>query len=141
MGLDMYATKIKRPDGAEVAPVDFEGDARLFTVTDGVRDWAAGVEHEEIAYWRKHPNLHGWMKALYERKGGSDEQFNCSYLRLDEADLDALEEAVRGDNLPHTEGFFFGKSDPSDAERDLRFIIDARRALADGWIVAYSAWW
>ena len=23
----------------------------------------------ELAYWRKHPNLHGWMEKLWESKG------------------------------------------------------------------------
>ena len=26
-------------------------------------------EKEDIAYWRKHPNLHGWMEALWVEKG------------------------------------------------------------------------
>ena len=31
---------------------------------------------EQIHYWRKHPNLHGWMEDLYRAKGGAAE-FNC----------------------------------------------------------------
>lgn len=26
-------------------------------------------ERVELAYWRKHPNLQGWMEALWEKKG------------------------------------------------------------------------
>ncbi|ASY66520.1 hypothetical protein SJ05684_b55380 (plasmid) [Sinorhizobium sojae CCBAU 05684] len=29
-----------------------------------------------LHYWRKHPNLHGWMEHLYPR-GGKDAIFNC----------------------------------------------------------------
>jgi hypothetical protein len=28
-----------------------------------------GEEKEEIGYWRKHHDLHGWMSDLWERKG------------------------------------------------------------------------
>jgi hypothetical protein len=26
-------------------------------------------EKEELAYWRKHPNLQGWMENLWQSKG------------------------------------------------------------------------
>jgi hypothetical protein len=78
---------------------------------------------------------------LYERKGGKDEEFNCSYVRLDEIDLTELEKDVRNGGLPPTQGSFFGYSDGSEVEDDLRFIADARAAIADGWTVVYSAWW
>ena len=29
------------------------------------------TQPREIAYWRKHPNLHGWMHRLWESKGNS----------------------------------------------------------------------
>src|SRR5216684_4310455 len=92
MGLDMfaYATDTEPP------AVDF----------DTQKDSA------ELSYWRKHPDLHGWMEALYRSKGGTDEAFNLSTVRLDGADLDALEATVKGNQLPLTMGFFFGKSQP-----------------------------
>ena len=46
MGLDMYAYTSTKP-----------------------RDGDDESSHREIAYWRKHPNLHGWMQQLWERKG------------------------------------------------------------------------
>ncbi len=120
MGLDMFAYKTTDP----IAEVDFkahEGD-------------------EQIAYWRKHPNLHGWMEALYHRKGGT-QKFNCATLRLDAADIDALEQAINENGLPHTTGFFFGQSEPDDNETDRTFIAAARLALAEGYSVYYDSWW
>ena len=97
----------------------------------------------EFFYWRKHPNLHGWMQNLYRSKGGTDTQFNCAAIRLEIEDLDKLELAVRHDDLPHTVGFFFGSSDSSDkkVERDLEFIKEARRILEEGDAIYYTSWW
>jgi len=120
MGLDMYAvaTSWEVPLSRQLEP----------------------HEYEELHTWRKHPNLHGWMEALYDEKGGT-ELFNCVPLVLTPEDLDRLEADVRAANLPHTEGFFFGESDGSETEDDLAFIAKARKALADGLTVFYYAWW
>ncbi len=95
----------------------------------------------ELYYWRKHPNLHGWMERLYRQKGGTAEDFNMSPVRLDEADLNALETTVRNDDLPETTGFFFGESRPEEKIRDLEFIDKARKAIASGKAVFYTSWW
>lgn len=121
MGLDMYAWTLER---TPEKPVDFEAD-------DAV----------EFHYWRKHPNLHGWMEHLYRRKGGVDPAFNCVNVQLTNADLDALEDAIRSGNLPPTTGFFFGETDGSEREDDLCFVTKAREAIADGDTVFYSSWW
>jgi hypothetical protein len=95
----------------------------------------------ELHYWRKHPNLHGWMRQLYDDKGGRDEQFNCVAVRLTADDLARLEEDVRAGRLPQTTGFFFGASDGTELEDDLRFVADAREALSAGLCVFYTSWW
>ncbi len=120
MGLDMYAYKTKQ----SVPQFGFE------MPDDTV----------QIAYWRKHPNLHGWMEALYHRKGGT-ELFDCTQVKLEFSDLDDLEKAVAGNRLPHTTGFFFGESCPEDRVNDLAFILIAREALRSGYNVFYSSWW
>jgi hypothetical protein len=79
------------------SPVDFEPGAS-----------------RELAYWRKQPNLHGWMEHLFRAKGGTAEDFNSVNLQLDAADLDALEHAIRSRTLPPTTGFFFGPADGSE---------------------------
>jgi hypothetical protein len=108
---------------------------------------------EELAYWRKHPNLQGFMEDLWETKGrpnankSSDEnpfgsEFNCVDLELTIEDIDALEISVKGEELPETGGFFFGDcADEHYKDEDLEFCANARKALADGQTVVYSSWW
>ena len=96
----------------------------------------------EIAYWRKHPNLHGWMERLAQDKGLSYNTFNGIELELTWEDLDALEKAVKKRQLPKTTGFFFG--DPSDQyyyDKDLAFIREARAELFSGLKVFYNSSW
>lgn len=121
MGLDMYALSTRQHPAR---PVDFKVE-----------------QAESLHYWRKHPNLHGWMEQLYREKGGSEDSFNCVNLQLTREDLDRLEAAIRGGALPSTAGFFFGASDGSEFEDDLQFIGKAREALAAGLTVFYSSWW
>lgn len=110
-------------------------------------------EKEELAYWRKHPNLQGYMENLWEAKGrpGLDDanmggdgmsDFNCIPLELNSDDLNDLEDAVRGSGLPNTVGFFFGSdSDDYYKQQDLEFISKAREALDNGLTVCYDSWW
>lgn len=120
MGLDMYAyTTKEKPDSL------------------------AGFhpkQARQIFYWRKHPNLHGWMENLY-RKNGGEAKFNCQTVFLTADDLDQLEADVRGKKLPHTEGFFFGDSSIHSPDEDLDFIKKARVELAEGNHVFYYSWW
>lgn len=122
MGLDMYAYALST---APCRAVDFK----------------LGDQATELHYWRKHPNLHGWMERLYRDKGGVADSFNCVNLVLTAEDLDRLEGAIRGRRLPHTTGFFFGESDGSEQADDLSFIAKARMAIAAGATVVYSSWW
>ena len=125
MGLDMFAIKVKK--GVITESVDFE--------------LPESAEQEEFHYWRKHPNMHGWMESLYREKGGQGEQFNTDNVRITEEDLDQLEAAVNGDDLPETSGFFFGESQPEDKADDLEFIKKARQAISEGYDVYYTSWW
>ena len=123
MGLDMYAyaTAERFPQ-----PVDFEPSEPVL-----------------IHDWRKHPNLHGWMRQLYRAKGGTSEEFNCDPVALDADDLDQLEQVIRDGSLPETTGFFFGESTGCSEERadDLDFIRKARLHIQDGMTIYYAAWW
>lgn len=121
MGLDMYAyATSKKPE----KPVDFKDESQ-----------------SELHYWRKHPNLHGWMEDLYFAKGGSADSFNCVNVLLTSEDLDELERVIREKLLPHTTGFFFGESDGTEFEDDLQFVAKARQALAAGASIYYTSWW
>jgi hypothetical protein len=123
MGLDQYARATRNHPNA---PVDFE----------------VGDDDEEFHYWRKHPDLHGWMEGLYREKGGTRE-FNCAPVILDAGDFDKLERAIRDRMLPPTTGFFFGHTSLDDEEiaDDLLFIAKARKMIADGQTVYYTSWW
>lgn len=123
MGLDMYAYKTK---------------AKLNSETDFS---SMNVASDEIMYWRKHPNLHGWMQELYESKGGQSDIFNGNTVILDANDLDILETAIENNDLPQTSGFFFGQTDGSEKEGDLEFVAKARIAISEGYSVYYSSWW
>ena len=97
----------------------------------------------EIAYWRKHPSLHGWMDQLWQRKNPEDmSTFNGVELELTWEDIDELEQAVRHGQLPFTEGFFFGKpADNAYYEEDLKFCLNAKAELFLGLKVFYNSSW
>lgn len=105
-------------------------------------------EKKQIAYWRKHNRLHGWMANLAVEKGivSDPETFNCVDLELTEADIDSLEDALISFGLPETGGYFFGP-DSYDPERsgrlhdqDMSFLAYAREAIENGGRVFYDAW-
>ena len=122
MGLDMYVNAVTNRPAVEVD----------FTVND--------VE-AELHYWRKHPNLHGWMERLYLSKGGTHPEFNGTTVLLTPVDIDLLEIAITKKQLPETDGFFFGASDGTEITDDLAFITKARAAFANGLFIYYCSSW
>ena len=121
-------------------------------------------EQHELAYWRKHNRLQGWMEELWESKGKpnlSDEKnpmgdFNCVPVELNLSDLEQLEAEVTNKTLPETGGFFFGddsfgwttedgeeygENDYHYKQDDLEFIEKARKAIEEGKKVFYNCWW
>jgi hypothetical protein len=125
MGLDMYA---------------FSTKAKLKTEVDFNE---TNLKPEEIHYWRKHPNLHGWMQNLYEDKGGKSDSFNGDCVVLNQTDLDDLEHDLKQWDLPQTSGFFFGQDENNEDELkdDLDFVAKAREAINEGKTVYYTSWW
>ena len=134
MGLDMYAYTATRAgqqnefyETAEYVDNEFVNS----TVTKPM----------ELAYWRKHPNLHGWMHQLWESRGNEGD-FNGDELELTAQDLDDLELAVTHGQLPTTGGFFFGNPcDEHYREQDLEFVKNARAELFMGLKVFYNSSW
>ncbi len=127
MGLDMYA----------------------YAAAKANTEWGHNDAHREIAYWRKHPNLHGWMELLWNEKGRpgidksyQDVMFNGVELELTWEDLEQLEEDVKNGRLPSTSGFFFGSnSDDYYREQDLEFVRKARAEIFTGLKVFYNSSW
>lgn len=128
MGLDMYSYAVPESDAGN---------------SDTDVAFPENIKKEEIHYWRKHHDLHGWMENLYYSKGGSASSFNCVNVRLYEEDLDNLKKDIIDKGLPPTEGFFFGNNPPDDETmaNDIVFIVKAREAIQRGMAVFYDSWW
>ena len=132
----MYAYVASRPGQQR----DYYDDGEYDTLTKEYVNKTVSRPHE-IAYWRKHPNLHGWMHRLWESKGNSGE-FNGDELELSWEDLESLEEAINNNELPGTSGFFFGNNaDDHYKEKDLEFIKTAKAEIFVGLRVFYNSSW
>ena len=142
MGLDMYAyvASKKGQYNEFYENAEFDGTTNDFESDTVTKPY-------EIAYWRKHPNLHGWMEQLWVSKGRPRQSvgwpiFNGIELELTWDDLDNLERAIRTGKLPDTEGFFFGKpSDNHYYEQDLEFVNNAKAEVFLGLKVFYNSSW
>lgn len=147
MGLDQYAYVAARNNQSS----DFWKTAELDIETKEYTNKTV-AKPREIAYWRKHPSLQGYMRNLWYRKlqesgrcaadDNDDGSFNGVEVELTWQDLDDLERAVIHKQLPETSGFFFGNaSDEYYYEQDLEFIKNARAELFLGLKVFYNSSW
>ena len=147
MGLDMYAY-VAAKAGAQA---DYD-EGMAWDKEKGAMVNPSVTEPREIAYWRKHPNLHGWMQRLWVRKtneaGVVDDdpdragEFNGVELELTWDDLEQLEQDIRSKNLPDTSGFFFGNdADDHYREHDLKFVREAKAEAFLGLKVFYNSSW
>jgi hypothetical protein len=139
MGLDQYAYVAARAGQREEYYDSWnneneEGDPTL--------------KPRELMYWRKHPNLQGWMEQLWLKKNpdidpnNRDALFNGVELELTWADLEELEQAVKNRQLPSTQGFFFGNdADEYYYAADLEFIKNAKAETFLGLKVFYNSSW
>jgi hypothetical protein len=129
MGLDQYAYV------ASKAGTDYDDPSR-----------------QKISYWRKHPNLQGWMERLWLSKGGNnadtfgiyDSTFNGVELELVWDDINRLEADIKSGEMAKlgTTGFFFGNpSDDHYYEHDLEFCATAKSDLFLGRKVFYNSSW
>lgn len=111
MGLDMYLT----------------GDSYLLT------DWKPPENNRyedghhvkrlelELGYWRKHPDLHGFIVDNFAE--GED---NCQPIELGYEQMKQIIGAIQSNSLPKTQGFFFGES-ANDAEQKTDAIAILKR--------------
>ena len=136
MGLDQFSYRIEK--GFITKPVDFSTEE----YNEETQESVILCDKEELHYWRKHPNLQGWMEELYYEKGGESESFNCVNVQLTWEDLEQLEKDIKDGALPETCGFFFGSnSDEEYKEETLDWIERSLESIKDGYDVYYSSWW
>ena len=150
MGLDMYAYAASRAgqDSEWWAGAKLDKDSKEFVNP-------VLTKPRELAYWRKHPHLHGWMEKLWRTKkytvqsldasetvDADSDMFNSIELELTREDIDQLEQDILNEQLPDTQGFFFG-NDASEyyRQQDLEFIRQARAELFLGLRVFYNSSW
>ena len=136
MGLDQYAYVAAKAGQNREYWDNYDFDKETSTIS----------KPREIMYWRKHPNLQGWMEQLWRSKGRqapeSDPTFNGVELELTWEDLDQLEKDILNNALPSTRGFFFGEeSDEYYRAQDLEFIRMAKADLFMGLKVFYNSSW
>lgn len=110
MGLDMYLTGRKYIwQNWEYPEQDrMEDDYRVEEV------------RVRLGYWRKHPNLHGFIVKQFAK--GEDD---CQEIFLTPDDCRTIIEAIKTRSLPETSGFFFGKSDGSERDEDIAIFENA----------------
>jgi hypothetical protein len=140
MGLDMYAYVAAR---AGQQNEFYEGSTWDPELKQSVNP--AIEQPREIAYWRKHPNLHGWMEQLWNKHNGGDQdssKFNGIEVELTWDDLDRLEHIIKKRRLPDTSGFFFGNNaDQHYYDQDLEFVQKAKAETFLGLKVFYNSSW
>lgn len=112
MGLDMYLEGHK-------AHARYGNKPRP-TCPDGFEIKSTTVD---LGQWRKHPNLHGYIVNTYAE--GEDE---CQKIYLDSEQLEDIADAIENNRLPHTEGFFFGKSECITPEEEAKNVEKFRKA-------------
>jgi len=101
MGLDMYLVGRKYVGGSFNQDIDKEDG---FPV-DSVK--------LELGYWRKHRKLHGYIVNTFAE--GKDE---CQKIDLGVDELRKIATALRTNDLPNTEGFFFGNEEIDEEEKE-----------------------
>lgn len=133
MGLDQYGGWLETPTKQQELHSKLINDDDNFAV--GEFDW------------RKHAKLQEFMEILWYKKYQNTETFNCQNMPLDREDILALQAAVKGEELPESEGgMFFGHEfqDVSAQEykdQDLEFCAKALKWLDEGKTPYYSCWW
>lgn len=137
MGLDQYAYAAAKTGQQNEFYEGAEFDAKTGDFVN-----PKVTKPREIAYWRKHPNLHGWMERLSKKKGLEYSSFNGIEMELTHEDLEDLERAIVHGQLPPTSGFFFGDgADDYYRKQDLEFVKNARAELFCGLKVFYNSSW
>lgn len=87
--------------------------------------------------YRKNNQLQGWFEKKYRIQ-------NTGNIRLTEQNLNKLINDIKSDNLPLSEGFFYGdskmsKEDEIDLINDLEIVKD--KIVSKGKLYLYTSWY
>src|SRR5690606_24667712 len=94
------------------------GDAYFYGLSDEQLK-VQPVQHIlRLGYWRKHPDLHGYIVQNFAN--GED---RCQQISLEIDDIRQIINAIRNDELPFTEGFFFGESENDDEQKNNTIVV------------------
>ena len=126
MGLDMY---LKGKTYNFRQPPEMEGS---FEVEGKIL---------KLGYWRKHPNLHGYIVQTFA--DGVDE---CQPIPLNKEGMEKIIEAINNNELPPTEGFFFGQSDGSEDAESVEIFkkaiewLEANHGMESRSVIYQASW-
>lgn len=105
MGLDMYLIGVRH----------YDNNCRPKRDSHEVK-----AEILDLGYWRKHPNLHGFIVQNF-----ADGVDQCQEINLSGDNIRDILNSNDADELPTTTGFFFGTSQPEDKAETKRIFEGA----------------
>tara|TARA_R110000796_G_scaffold39992_6_gene99274 strand:- start:969 stop:1403 length:435 start_codon:yes stop_codon:yes gene_type:complete len=118
MGLDMYLNSRVYHSG-----ITYDENKKMrVRELETVEGFKKKATELEIAYWRKHPNLHGYIVNTFNK--GVD---NCRPIELTPKHLDQIADAIEKNELPYTNGSFFGSSEDHEEgkKENIKIFRDA----------------
>ena len=96
---------------------------------------------DEICYFRKHADLHGWLEKTRCEMLGECGDFNCVYFDITPEVLMKMKELVKKPVKEHFHGFFWGESTDEDWKKTEALIPKIEEILRSGAKVYYYSWW
>ena len=104
------------------------------------------ANENEIFYFRKHSDLHGWLRdqwlKLKENQDKTSDDFNCVNFKIDIKLLDKMEKYAKKKTHTEYRGFFWGASDQDDWDRTVNECIPLlRQHLENNEEIYYRPWW
>lgn len=99
--------------------------------------------HQEIKYFRKHSDLHGWLEQEWRKENPDekDRDFNCIYMKITPAILQRLKDYLTQPDKTRYKGFFWGESEESDWQETRALTEEIEEILNSGDQVYYYSWW
>lgn len=95
----------------------------------------------QIAYFRKHSDLHGWLERLWRERPGNTGEFNCVFMEISPDILVRLKDYLKTPEKEKFMGFFWGQSQASDWQRTRELVPELESIIKSGDRVYYYSWW